>query len=75
MRLAFANKKRATRRVFYWPNQLTNQIVSPRNACHHRLRWPVTTPLISSSRGGVRLITQPGSTDDFTELDPHELPR
>lgn len=49
--------------------------VLARNDCHQRLRWPVTTPCISSSRGGVRLISQPGRIDDLVALDPHELPR
>jgi hypothetical protein len=47
----------------------------PRKACHQRLRCPVTGARDCSSRGGILLISQPGSTEDFIALDPHELPR
>ena len=52
-----------------------NQAGFAQKLCHQRLRWPVTTPLISSSRGGVLLISQPGKIDDLVALEPHELPR
>lgn len=64
---AEAKKTALTGAVFY------AEVV--KNVCHQRFRWPVTTPVVPSSRGGIRLISQPGRTEDFIALEPHELPR
>ena len=67
-RMALDNEKpRSKARFFY--------AVVPVNACHQRFRWPVTMLFVTISRGGVRLMTQPGTTDDLLALEPHELPR